>query len=116
MTGEVQNETWETDGSPAAESASMKVRLGHALNDNRQLRTSMVAARVKLDEAIRIARPGSELEKDLREIRMLLTGGWKSTDRERADLVVEHWLKDPDRNVFGLAADLLDAISLGGRA
>lgn len=107
------NETWETDGSPAMESASLKIRLGHALNDNAALRARMVNARVKLDEVIRLARPGSALEKELREVRLVLTGGWKLTDRERGDAVVEEWLRDPDRNVFGLAADLLDAIGPG---
>lgn len=115
MTAEIESETWETDGSPALESASMKVRLGHALRDNAALRSQMVAARVRVDAMLKIARPGSELDRDLRELRLVLTGGWKLTDRERGDAVVEEWLKDPDRNVFGLAADLLEAISLGGR-
>lgn len=107
------NETWETDGSPAMESASVKARLGHALNDNSSLRSRMTNARVRVDAMIGKTRPGSPLDKELRELRLVLTGGWKLTDRERGDAVVEEWLQDPDRNVFGLAADLLDAISLG---
>jgi hypothetical protein len=111
---EVQNETWDTDGSKLLERHSLNVRLGHALNDNRELRSRMVAARVQLDTVIAKCRPESELQKGLRDVRMLLTDGWRKTDRERADEVVEEWLKDPDRNVFGLAADLLEAISIRG--
>lgn len=109
------NETWETDGSPLAESVSLKWRLGQALEDNRALRAQLDAGTAELDRVIGRASPGSPLDRALREIRLYLTKGQKLTGTERADRVVEEWLQDPGRNVFGLAADLLDAISLGGR-
>ena len=108
---EAQNETWETDGSPAAESASYKWRLGQALEDNRQLRSTLSAATVQLDAVMAEVRPSSGMYGLLRQLRITLTGRGL-TGRERAEQVVEEWLKDPDRNVFGLAADLLDALPL----
>lgn len=110
----VEHETFETDGSVFMERASLTARISKLNTEGKQLRGRTMAALQILD---RIVEGWSEstlspqVKALIREARMALSGGMAMTQQQQADAVVEEWLQDPERNVFGLAADLVDVLS-----
>jgi hypothetical protein len=106
-------EGWDTDGSRDAEESRLRRHLSDCQQERQILQNRVRAGLAALDVAIDRSKPGGELQKELRRIRMLFDGtGMKLTGTERAEKVIEEWLQDPERNVFGLAADVLNALKL----
>ncbi|QOP66190.1 hypothetical protein SEA_DANIELLEIGNACE_50 [Arthrobacter phage DanielleIgnace] len=105
-------ETWSTDGSKPFERAALIDRIEQQEVVIRRQSAELHAARVKLeavDAALAADHYGGAMGA-LRELRGVLYDGDLNSGQEKADKVVEEWLQDPNRNVYGLAADILTAL------
>jgi hypothetical protein len=106
------NETWATDGSREAYEASLKTQVKELEAQLRIARAQVEGAKVIVENLSGTAecRRDGWAQKEFRELRMILNGGTAIRQTARADELVEEWLQDPHRSIFGLAADLLDVM------
>jgi hypothetical protein len=102
-----------TDGSVPMENAALRVRVKQLEVENRAQRQILFGAKVSVENMSgdQEVRRDGHLQKELRELSMLLNGGDAIRRTARAEECVEEWLKDPRRSVFGLAADLATILS-----
>jgi hypothetical protein len=108
------NETWATDGSREAYAASLIAQVKDLkaqlrLAEGRRIAVVQILDRVA--EQWNVAGRSQQAKALIREARIVLDHGMAQTQQQQADAIVEEWLHDPDRNIFGLAADLADVLS-----
>lgn len=106
--GDFEPENYATDGSRDAELADLRAQVTDLAERLRQSKALLLAARTSVENmsGLQEVRRDGALAKELREIRMVLQGGDAIRRTARAEEVVEEWLQDPHRSIFGLAADL----------
>lgn len=105
-------ETWETDGSRDAERSTFLNQINGLQEEIRRLNAILDGARYIAEQIDLAAEEGERIKllQGTRDLRIILTRGNANAMTPQADLLVERWLQDPHRSIFGLAADLLDVL------
>ena len=102
-----------TDGSREMELADLR-RANKLLQTRLQIQEgSRQAALQIVDRILQLpeVHSSTQIRAMVRETRMVLDNGMALTQQQRVDDLIEEWLQDPDRNVYGLAAELADVLA-----